>query len=293
MINIEDVREKLQKHPIPDEVKEIRKTIEEHAANLQFVTDDHKYYIINESGQEEEAHSVSRICHKFQREVNWDAIAKRKAAREGRDVDELKREWHEKNIKSTSNGSLTHAYAEAMMYFIMGEPESMPDVIKKMQYEDGYLISYGPKQEAVEWFFERAFTVNELYPVAPEVKICIKSNSDPYRLKYNIAGTLDALFAYKDENSGDYKLIIADWKTNKQLDNEYNQKVHNTLLGQFSNMIDEPLSLYSLQLGLYQMGLQQLGYDITTKMLVWLREDGVYNKFGVPDVTDKLIEALR
>ena len=292
MLNIEDIRKKLTDEPIPSEVLEIRQRITNYFQNLEFIEDGHKYYLHNEDGSTDEMESVSNVCHKFQPEVDWDTIAERKALKIGVDSKILKREWFEKNKKSTSNGSLTHLFAEAMMYFCMDEIDSMSNIIKKMQFENGYLIPYGNKQEAVSKFYEDLLSVHNFYPVMPEAKIYIKAGDNPYGIKYNIAGTFDALFAFKDKN-GNYKLAIFDWKTNENLKNDYNWKNHNTLLEPFKNMTDEPLSIYTLQLNLYQLGLQQaIDCDIIDRRLVWLKNDGTYEKISIPDISNKLVEAL-
>ena len=211
MLNITDIQDRLSIHPEPNEIEEIRGKITEHFSNLEFIEDGHKYYLHQKNGDIKEMNSVSSVCHRFEPDVDWETILERKAKKLGIDKEELRREWHENNIKSTSNGTLTHLFAEAYMYFFMGKPELMPEIIKKMQYEDGYLIPYGNKQIAVAKYYEDLFKFPTLYPVMPEAQIYIDSENNPYGIKSDIAGTFDALFAFKS-NDGDIKLSIRDWK---------------------------------------------------------------------------------
>lgn len=290
MLNIEDIRKRLKEHPIPEEVKEIRRKITEAFSDLEFIEEGHKYYLHKTNGKTKEMTSVTTFCHQeFQPFVDWDTILINKAEKLSISPDKLKREWKEKNITSTSNGTLTHLFAEAYMYFYLGEPENMPEVIRKMQYEDGFLIPYGNKQKAVAKYYEDMFQTEGLYPVMPEAQIYIESGNNPYGMNVNISGTFDALFAFQDKKTDEWKLSIRDWKTNKSLVNDYNQSNGITLLPPFNDLIDEPTSLYTLQLSTYQLGLQPLGYKITDRKLLWLTEEADYYKIDVPDVTDRII----
>lgn len=292
MLNIEDIRKRLKEKPIPKEVTEIRNRIQEAFNNLEFIEKGHKYYLHKKDGSKKEMTSVTTFCHQqFEPFVDWEEILEKKSLKIGVDKEELRREWKENNLLSTSNGSLTHLFAEGYMYFFLGEVKNIPSVIKKMQYEDGFLIPYGNKQKAVAKYYEDLFQTDGLYPVMPEAQIYIDSENNPYGINANISGTFDALFAFQDKN-GKWKLSVRDWKTNKSLTNDYNQSNGITLLNPFDTLdyINEPKSVYTIQLSLYQLGLQQLGYEIVDRKLLWLTEDGNYHKINVPDVTTKIIE---
>lgn len=292
MLNIEDIRKKLKEDPIPKEVTEIRKNISETFSNLEFIEEGHKYFLHKKDGTTKEMTSVTTFCHeKFEPFVDWEEKLDNSSLKLGVDKEVLRRQWTENNLLSTSNGSLTHLFAEAYMYFFLDEVDKMPEVIKKMQYEKGYLIPYGNKQMAVAKYYEDLFQTKGLYPVMPEAQIYIDSEDNPFGMNTDISGTFDALFAYQDKQ-GDWKLSVRDWKTNKSLYKEYNQTHNVTLNYPFNNtdFISEPKSLYAIQLSLYQLGLQQLGYEITDRKLLWLTEECEYYKINVPDVTDKIIE---
>lgn len=291
MLNIEDVYERIERNPEPKEIEEIRKHILSSFKELDFIEDGHKYFLNKDDGTKIEMNSVSSVCHRFEPLVDWDAIRDRKAKKLGISSEELKRQWREKNITSTSNGTLTHLFAESYMYFFMGQVDKIPSIIKDMQYEDGFLIPYGEKQMAVAKYYEDLNKVDNMWAVMPETKVYIESGNNPFGMNLNVSGTFDALFAFRD-SKGKLKLSVRDWKTNASLLNSYNMSMGNTLLYPFDSgeFINQPKSMYTIQLSLYQLGLQQLGYEIGDRKLLWLTDSGEYFKIDVQDVTNILID---
>ena len=291
MLNIEDVYERIERNPEPKEIDEIRKHILSSFKELDFIEDGHKYFLNKDDGTKIEMNSVSSVCHRFEPLVDWDTIRDRKAKKLGISSEELKRQWREKNITSTSNGTLTHLFAESYMYFFMGQVDKIPSIIKDMQYEDGFLIPYGEKQMAVAKYYEDLNKVDNMWAVMPETKVYIESGNNPFGMNLNVSGTFDALFAFMD-SKGKLKLSVRDWKTNASLLNSYNMSMGNTLLYPFDSgeFINQPKSMYTIQLSLYQLGLQQLGYEIGDRKLLWLTDSGEYFKIDVQDVTNILID---
>jgi hypothetical protein len=175
----------------------------------------------------------------------------------------------------------------------MGDIESMPPSIRENQYEDGFLIPYGSKQMAVAKYYEDLYKVKNFYAVMPETQIYIDADDNPYGIKTDISGTFDALFAFMDSN-GKIKLSVRDWKTNKSLENTYNQANGNTLLEPFDTyeFINEPKSIYTIQLSLYELGIEQLNYEVADRKLLWLTDDCEYHKIDVKDVRKELIDKL-
>ena len=139
-------------------------------------------------------------------------------------------------------------------------------------------------------FYEDIIKVDNVYPVMAEAKIYTGLN-DEYNFKQNYSGTFDMLFAYKMKDG--YKLAIYDFKTNASLINTYNMQNNITLLEPFDDMIDQSLSNYTIQLSAYQIGLMQLGYEIIDRKIIWLKEDGTYEKIAVKDVTNELKDFLK
>ena len=175
------------------------------------------------------------------------------------------------------------------MHFFMGHPENISPIVMP-QYEKGYLIPYSIKQEGVLQFYEDLFTVDSVYPVMPEAQVYMGINSDfnditPY------AGTFDMLFTYKAPD-GKWKLLLYDWKTNKSLYKDYSRYFGKMALNPFDELYDEDYSYYILQLSCYSLCLMQLGYEIADRKIIWLKDDGTYDKISVPDYTDRVRLAL-
>lgn len=291
MLHIDDIKERLVRNPIPSDILKIRDNITNTFSNLEFIEKGHKYYLHKEDGSTVELPSVSAVCHKFQPFVDWNMIQLRQSVKLGIPVEKLKRSWKENNIKATTSGTIAHEFGEAHVPFAMGEPDSMPEYIFNRQFIDGFLIPCGNKEVAISQFWKDMLQVDQLYPVMAEAKIYTKDDN-MFGIKNHYCGTFDLLTAFKS-NDGKWKLILNDYKTNESLENDYNQKHKNTLLEPFTDLIDEPLSLYTIQLSLYSIGLLQLGYEIADRKIIWLKDDGTYEKISVPDVTNQLIEVLK
>lgn len=288
MLHISDIEERLKRNPEPKEVAEIRNNILNSFNKLEFIEEGHKYYLHHEDGATESLKSVSATCHQFEQENDWDEIAKNYAIKHNMTVEQVKRKWHENNIRATNNGTSVHLYGEMMMHFCMGNVDKICDVIKP-QYEDGYLIPLGKKQEAIMHYYEDLMKIDSIYPVIPETQIYTGVN-DTLHLKQNYAGTFDMLFAIKV--GGEWKLCVHDFKTNSSLSSSYNRSKGIMMKTPFDDLVDEAQSHYTLQLSCYELGLRQLGYDVIDRRLIHLKDDGTYDKVALPSVVDRLKETL-
>ena len=67
--------------------------------------------------------------------------------------------------------------------------------------------------------------------------------------------------------------------------NDYNREHNKTLLEPFSQMIDEPLSLYTLQLSLYALCLRGIGLNVIGNRIICLREDCKYEVEKLKDLS--------
>lgn len=176
----------------------------------------------------------------------------------------------------------------------------------------GYLIPYSIKQEGVLKFYEDLFVNDKIYPVMPEAQVYM-GLTDEYQDIKLYAGTFDMLFTYKAPD-GRWKLLLYDWKTNKELESEFNRTVHEVVnnpndkrykkwltnyginggmaLPPFNEYYDESFSYYIMQLSCYSLCLMQLGYEIADRKIIWLKDDGNYEKISVPDITSQMCAAL-
>ena len=57
-------------------------------------------------------------------------------------------------------------------------------------------------------------------------------------------------------------------------------------------MVNQNLSLYTLQLSCYQIPLEDIGMKVLGRRIIWVKPDGNYEKIPVPDVTNVLRNVL-
>ena len=292
MLNIELIKQRYLRNPEPEQVTKTRELIARSFSDLRFVEDVHKYYIPDGMGGEIELPSVSGIVHEFEPYVDWDEKCAIKAEKLGITKEELARQWHERNITSTHCGSKTHFFGENAMNMFIGREDLTRKNMPFQYSEDGYLIPYCPKEEAVTKYYEAILANDNVYPVMPEAMIYMGINDRvPIRRRY--AGTFDILLGYR-MGSGDIKFSIHDFKSNADIYKDYSRSYNVMMNEPFGDMgyYSEPYSCYCIQLSLYQLGLMQLGIEVVDRNLIWLKDDGTFEKVPTPDLTDKLIEIL-
>ena len=285
MLHIDDIQTRLKNNPEPKEVAEMREHILSSFSNLEFIEEGHKYFIHNEDGTVDTPVSVSGLIKEFEPYVDWDEKAEGVALKEGVDVEVIKRRWKENNLRATNSGSLDHLYGENYMYFLLNQTDFC-NVIKP-QYEEGFLIPSCPRQDAIVKYYTDIFGINEIYPLLPEVKMYMPKDNK-FGIKKLYCGTADITLAIKYR--GEWCIIIHDFKTNASLTSDYNQKFKVTMLPPFDNMVDEPKSHYTFQLSAYALMLMNLGYKVIDRKLIWLKNDGNYEKIPLPDITKELIQ---
>lgn len=274
----------------PEEASTARKKVLTEFADLEFYEEDHKYILHGE----EIKHSVSGIAHRFIREpFNEAAQAERYAQKHGRTAEFWIKQWRCNSFRATTLGTKTHAYGESLGYVRAGHPEMILPEIKVQYNKDyNYLAPIHPKEEAVLKFMREL--PKSYHLVLNEAKVYSGKNPDNDRnLNELICGTFDMLYYYDGNGEKDKAgYVILDYKTNANLYNEYNEKYGKTLLPPFSNMIEEDLSLYTIQLSLYSLMLEDIGIQVLDRKIVWLKNDGNYEIISVPDVSDILRDTL-
>ena len=202
------------------------------------------------------------------------------AIKNGRTKEDVQKEWKLNNLKSTISGTRTPLFGESYTNLICGYPELICEE-NRPQYIKEYntLVSTYPKEDAVKKFYDEL--EKNLHPVGAEFKLSTKY-MDGVR---KICGTCDLLF-YDSDKDG---FVIGDWKTNKSLIKEYNRT--NGIMMRFclSNYYDEPLSHYRVQFNIYQAMLESIGIKIIDRILVWLKDDGTYEKLYIDKIPDDKI----
>lgn len=274
----------------PHIVTETREKILKAFEDLEFYEEGHKYLL---HGQEITL-SVSGVGHRFIREpFNEKLQAARYAQKHGKTAEYWIKQWKCNSFRATTLGTKTHAYGESLGYLRAGHPELICPMIRPQYNETyNYLAPIHPKEEAELKFMDEL--PGSYHLVLNETKVYSGKNPDASKnLKELICGTFDMLYYYDgDGNPSKAGFMILDYKTNACLYSDYNRKFSKTLLPPFSNMIEEDLSLYTIQLSLYALMLEDIGISIIDRKIVWLTNEGTYEVISVPDVSNKLRNVL-
>lgn len=289
MIHIDDIKARLKINSEPKEVSEMREHILSSFQSLEFIDEGHIYNLHNTDGIiTPNIPSASAIIKRFEPEEDWDMIAERYALNHEMDVKVVKRMWKENNLKAITNGTSDHLYGEYMQRFVTSGNDNFCEILKP-QYQEGFFIPYGKKQEAVLRYWEDAMKVSEIYPLLPEVKMFMPLGNK-YGINEIFCGTADITFAYK--YNGKWCILQEDYKTNTSLTNDFSRSKGIMMKPPFDNLVNEALSHYMIQQGLYSMMLENLGYEVLSRKLVHLKADGTYEKVKLPYIKEQLIECF-
>lgn len=255
-----------------------RNTILDKFGNIEFIEEGHHYFI-----GEKEYVPVSHIIKEYEPVVDWDQKAEDYARKWRKNKDDVQRDWKLNNLKSTISGTRTHYFGESYTNLLIGHPELICWQ-NQAQYIEEYntMVPTYPKEEAIKKFYDEL--EKNLHPVGAEFKLSTQYISDARP----ICGTCDLLF-YDSEEDG---FVIGDWKTNKSLIKEYSRTNGIHMVGPMSKFIDEPLSHYTLQFNIYQRLLESIGIKIIDRLLVWLKDDGTYEKIRIEKIPDAVIDKI-
>ena len=200
--------------------------------------------------------SVSKKYKQF--EIPFDSsIARFIAPKMGLSEDQLKAQWKEKGRISAERGTRIHKFAENWYFDNSLQPscDGERGVMEFFKDHPNYIVI---DQEIILF--------NELY---------------------KFAGTMD-LLVY-DLDTEDF--LVLDWKTNDDLFKNYKKQ---KLLEPFNDYLQNPLNLYKIQLNLYDMCLEEKGFEISKRIIIWLKECELTNKkyqlFEAEDLKPKLKE---
>lgn len=264
----------------PPIVEEIRSKILKTFEDLEFMPFQHKYFLHGK-----ELVSVSNVTHQFQPLFDEKKKSEEYALKHGETPQYWLDKWKYTSEKACTTGTLVHAYGESLGWLRAGHPELITEECKIMyNSEKNWLVPTRAKEEAVLKFMDELD--KNLHLVLNEARI--------YNEKLGYAGTFDMLYWYENpKNPSKSGLVIFDYKTNASLYKDFSRNTNKMLLPPFTELYDEPYSYYTLQLSLYNLGLQQLGYPIIAHRLVWLKEDGNYELIPLEFKMKELVEVLK
>lgn len=224
------------------------KHIDQFFEGLEFEESSHRYSLNNKPF----SISVSGIVNKFVKPFDIYNKSLEIAEREGRCQEDILQEWEYKRNKACELGTNVHLFGEQYTFN------------KGLKPNNGY-------EKAIVKFFN----------VIPEWVIPAKVELKMYHKKYLFAGTCDTLLY----NTRTENWIITDYKTNEDLLKNYGGQ---GLLGCFSDLLENNLNKYQIQLNLYQILFEQTGFKIEERRIIHLLPDGEFMNYKTEDYTDRL-----
>ena len=262
-----------------------RKLLCEKFGNIQFVEEGHEYFI-----EKEKYTPVSTVISEYEQPFDEDRVAENYARKNNRTKEDVLKEWKFKNLKSTIGGSRVHEFGESYTNMVAGFPEKICESNRK-QYVDCrgemVLVPTYSKEFSVKKFYDEKSDC--LIPVGAEFKLSTRYMGDKVR---KICGTCDLLFYEEDPLFGEGQFVLADWKTNAYLKNDFKRKNGICMKFPFDNMIDDALSHYTLQFNLYRKMLESVGVKIGDMRLIWLKEDGDYEIIKIGKLSDSILDRV-
>ena len=269
----------------------IRSKIKESFKDLVFDEVPHKYYLHGK-----EITCVSNVTHMFVPHFDENKMAQETYERNFNNPNSkyfqmspemIKESWKKISHDACSLGTERHLFAESLFYFTTGQIDLIPDEfkgrIKKDENNEFIFCAEKPKEIAAMKF----------YKDLPDCYIPILAETKVYDEDLNYSGTFDLLMYYdatlngkSDKNSG---LLCLDWKTNKDLYKNFNGE---KMLYPFQDLLNMSLNIYKLQLSLYMNCLEKIGFKVIDRKLMWLKDDGRYEKIELEEYVDRLRKYL-
>lgn len=257
---------------------------------LTFIEEGHKYFL---NGKEMEC--VSNVAHRFQEHIDTVKLATETYERNFNKpsskyyqmtVDDIITSWNKISNEACTTGTFHHEFGESAFYYMIGQYDKILPEFKDRLTEDGGFKAIHPKEESIVKFYEEIPKC--IIPILAETRVFVEYETGGY------AGTFDILFYYDAEiegkslnNSG---LVVMDWKTNKDLYKNFKEQ---KLLTPFDGLLDMPLSIYKLQLSLYENALYKIGLKVVGRRILWLKPDGTYEKINLESYRERIDNELK
>jgi hypothetical protein len=202
--------------------------------------------------------SATQFVGKFHKEFDQDYHSARKADILGIPQEQILEQWAANNNRANELGTAIHEWIENYFNRIW---TPLPNDIELINRINKFNHAF------IKWLYV-------LEPVVMELRVFSKI--------YPLAGTIDALFMYKD------KIIILDWKSNKEFKKDGDRNFGN-LLTPFGHLEDNHLNKYSIQLSVYKNILAEHGIDVSACYLLHIGPgDMVPEMYRAKDFTDIL-----
>jgi hypothetical protein len=270
--------------------EDIREKILNTFKGLSFIEEGHKYFL---NGKEMEC--VSNVAHRFQEHIDTYKLATETYERNFNKstskyyqmtVEQIVDSWKKISDDACTTGTFHHEFGESCFYYMIGEYDKILPDFKDRLTEDGGFKAIYPKEESIVQFYEDIPRC--IVPILTETRVYVEYENGGY------AGTFDMLFYYdatlngkSDKYSG---LVIGDWKTNRDLYKNFKEQ---KLLSPFNELLDMPLSVYKLQLSLYENALHNIDLKVVARRILWLKSDGTYEKISLESYQKVIDDELK
>lgn len=273
-----------------EKYEKIRQELKEAFDGIEFIEDTHRYFY---KGQELVA--TSNVCHLFRNYFDSDAQAERCSNKYWDDESskyyhmtkqEILDAWEANSVRATTHGTKVHLFGQNVGNWLLFKEELFEGDFEVHVDEDGreYVETTEPKEIAILKYF-KALPLS-IIPIQFEIQM--------FSLKYGISGTADLLFLHdpdveKDDNYDVIKnrLYLMDYKTNADL-----YKAFDKMLEPFQEMDDNDLGGYLLQAAIYSKFIEDHGFKFVARCLIWLLENGEFEKVPLQRLTDVLFNYL-
>jgi len=178
--------------------------------------------------------SVTTFVHDFVPEFDADYHAARIAEKEGVHFDEIKQRWADIAKIACDLGTSTHLWIENFYNGLEQPYPEDPMVVERIEKFNKIYDSW----------------LKKFVPIAQELRL--------FSRKWQIAGTMDALFYYPPAKT----IFVGDWKTNKIYRHDNHEKgTYNKMLPPFEDMWVNEHNSYSVQVSLYRLLLAENGIE--------------------------------
>lgn len=236
--------------------------------NFSFDENSHTYtYNDKENNIIQTLESVTSFINRFKEKKDWNQIAKKFAFKNNKKPEDVLNEWKNKSEVAIDLGKIVHKWIED---FYKG---MNPDIPEESFFDTRITDRINQFKKI---YFKK---LSKLTPIKQEFRIFSK--------KWNIAGTTDIIF------NSSIGYLVGDWKTNENFTtNDHPKGKYNKLLYPFNDLWENNLNVYSIQLSLYRLILEEeASFKTKDSFLVWIGPEEP-KIFKALDLRDRLYDYL-
>lgn len=201
--------------------------------------------------------SVTGWIKNFNRPFDAKKWTEKKAIDYGVSTEEVAKGWE---ILAESGMDLGHDVHKFIELFLNNENPALPDDETQRKRVLAWLDYYNTK-------------LYKMKLLGQEIRV--------WSERYGLAGTIDALFWWKDQ------IVVGDWKTNKKMKTDAD-KHYAMMLYPFEDEKENTINTYSLQVSTYQAILRDNGIISDKAFICWISPNGEIKSYQSKNFVDKI-----